>query len=85
MCEWEVREREMDLYPQPITDHPQDLLMVIGLMNFYQEDMSLKGNSTLLAQMIHHWDHRGHAFHIGPSQCFQPNEEAISFITRISM
>jgi hypothetical protein len=64
--EWEARERERELFPHPISQHTHDLLMDIGLLKFYQEGTSLRGNSLLLQQLIHHWDHGRQGFRVGP-------------------
>jgi hypothetical protein len=55
--EWEARERERELFPHPISQSTHALLMDVGLLKFYQEGTSLRGNSLLLQQLIHHWDH----------------------------
>jgi hypothetical protein len=46
--EWESREKEMDLYPWPITTSMWFLLRNVGLFKYYKEVSSLKGNSTFL-------------------------------------
>jgi hypothetical protein len=72
LCEWEARERDRELYPHPISQHTHDLLMDIGLLKFYQEGISLRGNSALLQQLIHHWDHARHGFSISPDMWYHP-------------
>jgi hypothetical protein len=46
--DWEVRERERDLYPLPITTTTHVLLRNVGLLKYYEEATSLKGHSGLL-------------------------------------
>jgi hypothetical protein len=41
--EWEVRERERDLYPHLITAMNHVLLRDVGLLKYYEEATSLKG------------------------------------------
>ena len=74
----------MYLFPRPIIDRTQNLLMVVGFLNLYQEDTSLKGNSALFMQFIYHWDHERQALCICPSQWFQPTEEDIYSIIELS-
>ena len=45
---WEARGREMYLYALPITTQTRHLLRIVGLLNFFEEATSLKGNSALL-------------------------------------
>jgi hypothetical protein len=51
--EWEVRERERDLYPHPINETTHFLLMNVGILKYYEEATSLKGHSGLLVHLIH--------------------------------
>jgi hypothetical protein len=46
--DWEARERERDLYPHPITATTQVLLRNVGLLKYYEEATSLKGQSAKL-------------------------------------
>jgi hypothetical protein len=43
--EWEARERERELFPCHISQSTHDILMDVGLLNFYRKGTSLKGNS----------------------------------------
>ena len=56
--EWEARERERERererFPHPITQQMSDPLKHDDIVNFYEEDTSLRGNSTFLKQLIHH-------------------------------
>jgi hypothetical protein len=72
--EWEAREREREreLFPHPLSQQTHDLLMDIGLLKFYQEGTSLRGNSLLLQQLIHHWDHVRQGFRVGPNLWYHP-------------
>jgi hypothetical protein len=63
--EWEVRERERDLYPHPITAVTHVLLRDVGLLKYYEEATSLKGHSGLLVHLIHRWDVHRQAFCVG--------------------
>ena len=80
----EDRERERDLYPHPITAQTRQILRNVGLLKFYQEDTSLKGNSVLLGQLIRHWDRRWKKFTFGPDQWVQLTKEDVYLITRLS-
>jgi hypothetical protein len=82
--EWEARERERDLYPRPSTTATRLLLRNVGLLKYYEEATSLKGNSAFLAQLIHRWDAHQQAFRVGPHQWYHPTEEDIYFITGLS-
>ena len=82
--EWEARERERDFYPRPITIAMRILLRNVGLLKYYEEATSLKGNYSFLAQLIHRWDSHQHAFTVGPHQWYHPTEEDIYFITGLS-
>ena len=53
--EWEVRERERDLYPFHITPTTHALLRDVGILKYYEEDTSLKGHSGLLVHLISVW------------------------------
>jgi hypothetical protein len=46
--EWEARERERELFIHPISHQTHALLMDVGLLKFYEEGTSLRGNSSLL-------------------------------------
>ena len=59
--------------------------MVFGLLKFYQEGTSLKGNSYLLIQLILHWDQCRHVFWIGLHLWFHPTQEDIYFFVWLSM
>jgi hypothetical protein len=59
-------------------------LMDVGLLKFYEEGTSLRGNSSLLQQLICHWDHGRQAFRVGPDLWYQPMEEDVYFITGLS-
>jgi hypothetical protein len=50
--EWEARERERDLYPQPINATAHVLLRNVGLLKYYDEATSLKGHSQFLVHLI---------------------------------
>jgi hypothetical protein len=50
--EWEVRERERDLYPRPITATTHVLLKDVCLLKYYKEATSLKGHYGLLVHLI---------------------------------
>jgi hypothetical protein len=82
--EWEARERERELFPHPISQLTHDLLMDIGLLKFYQEGTSLRGNSLLLQQLICRWDHVRQGFRVGPDLWYHPTEEDVYFITGLS-
>jgi hypothetical protein len=66
------RERERELFIHPITPQTHALLMDVGLLKFYEEGTSLRGNSPLLQQLICHWDHDRHAFRVGPISGINP-------------
>ena len=82
--EWEVRERERDLYPHPSTTAMRVLLRNVGLLKYYEEATSMKGNSSFITQLIHQWDAHQQAFRVGPHQWYHPTEEDIYFIIGIS-
>jgi hypothetical protein len=82
--EWELVERERDLYPCPITAATWLLLRNVGLLKYYEEATSMKGNFAFLRQLICQWDAHQQAFRFGPHQLYHPNEEDIYFITRLS-
>jgi hypothetical protein len=82
--DWEVRERERDLYPHPITTTTHVLLRNVGLLKYYEEATSLKGHYGLLVQLIHRWDVHRHAFCVGLDQWYHPTEEDMYFITGLS-
>ena len=82
--EWEARERERDLYPQPSTAATHVLLRNVCLLKYYEEATSLKGNFSFLAQLIHLWDSHQQTFIVGPHQCHHPTEEDMYFITGLS-
>jgi hypothetical protein len=63
--EWEVKEREMDLFPHTVTLENHVLLMYLGLLKYYEEATSLKGNYGLLVHMIFLQDVHRQAFHVG--------------------
>jgi hypothetical protein len=50
------------------------LLRDVGLLTYYDEDTSLKGNYGLLVHLIHRWDVHRHAFHVGLDQWYHPTE-----------
>jgi hypothetical protein len=50
--EWELVERERDLYPCPITAATWLLLRNVGLLKYYEEATFMKGNSAFLVQLI---------------------------------
>jgi hypothetical protein len=56
----------------------------IGLLNFYQEGTSLKWNSSLLQQLIFHWDHVRHGFKVSLDLWYRPMEEDVYFIIGLS-
>jgi hypothetical protein len=58
--------------------------MDIGLLKFYHEGRSLRGNSTLLQLLIHHWYHARHGFRVSPYMGYHPIEEDVYFITGFS-
>jgi hypothetical protein len=45
--EWEAKESGREDYPCPISQHNHDLLMDIGLLKFYPEGRSYRGNFAL--------------------------------------
>jgi hypothetical protein len=63
--EWEVRERERDLHPFPITAMTHVLLRDVGLLKYYEEATYLKGNSRLLVHLIRRWDVHRQDFCVG--------------------
>jgi hypothetical protein len=52
--EWEAREREREFFIHPITPQTHAILRTLGLLKFYEEGTSLRGNSPLLQQFICH-------------------------------
>ena len=55
--QWEVRERERDGFPRPITADTQEILKQVGLLKFYEEAISsLKAHSVLLRHLIGRWN-----------------------------
>jgi hypothetical protein len=82
--EWEAKERDREAYTHPISQHTHDILMDIGLLKFYHEGRSLRGNSTLLQLLIHHWYHARHGFRVSPYMGYHPIEEDVYFITGFS-
>jgi hypothetical protein len=84
MHEWEARERDREAYPHFISQHTHDLLMDIGLLKFYRKGISLRGNSTLLQQLIRRWDHGRHELRVGPDMWYHPTEEDVYFIIGLS-
>jgi hypothetical protein len=60
--EWEDRERER--IPHPITPQTHALFRDVGLLKYYEEATSLKGNSSFLQQLIHCWDHGMQTFRV---------------------
>jgi hypothetical protein len=81
---WEARERETYLYPQPSTTTMWVLLRNVGLLKYYEEATSLKGNSIFITQLIHQWDAHQQSFRVGPHHWYHPTEEDIYFITGLS-
>jgi hypothetical protein len=77
-------ERERELFVCPITTQKHVLFMGVGLLKFYEEFTSLKGNSSVLQQLIHHWDHDRYAFKVSPNKWYQPMEKDVYFITKLS-
>lgn len=82
--EWEVRERERDLYPHPITTMTHVLLRSVGLLKYYEEAISLKGHFGLLVHLIRRWDVHRQDFRVGSDQWYHTTKEDIYFITRLS-
>ena len=83
-CDWEARERERERFSFPITKERRDLLRHVGLLNFFEEATSLRGNSTFLHQLVCHWDHAKQVFGVGPNLWYRPKEEGIYFIIVLS-
>jgi hypothetical protein len=46
--DWEDQEREREPFIHPITPQTHSLLRVVSLLNFYEEDTSLRGNYLFL-------------------------------------
>ena len=83
-CEWEARERERERFTFPITQHMQDPRRCVKLLEFREEDISLRVSSEFLQQLIHYWDNAQHAFIVSPNFLYQLQEEDIYFTTRLS-
>lgn len=73
-----------DFYPHHIMEKTQGLLINVGLLKFYEEATSLKGNSRLLVQLIHQWDFPRQALCVSPDMWHEPIGEEIYFITGLS-
>jgi hypothetical protein len=56
----------------------------VGLLKYYEEATSLKGNSGLLVHLIHQWNVHRQYFCVGPDQWYHPTEEDIYFIIGLS-
>ena len=55
--QWEVRERERDGCPHPITADTQEILKQVGFLKLYEEAISgLKAHSVLLRHLIGRWN-----------------------------
>jgi hypothetical protein len=52
----------------------------VGLLKFYEEATSLKGNSSFLYQLICRWDHARQTFRASHDLWYYPIEEDIYFI-----
>ena len=59
--------------------------MDVGILKFYEEGTSLRGNSPWLQQLISRWDHGCHAFRVGPDLWYHTKEEDVYFIIGLSM
>jgi hypothetical protein len=84
VCVSEAKERDMEAYHHPISQHTHDLLMCIGLLKFYEEGRSLRGDSTLLQQLIRQWDHGRQGFMVDLDMWYHPMEKDVYFITGCS-
>jgi len=56
LWEWEARERERNFYPCSITIVTLVISRNVGLLKYYEEDTSLKGQYGLLVILICQWD-----------------------------
>ena len=83
ICAWEAREVERERFPRPITLHMETILRRVGLLKFYEEATSCKGNFTLLRHLIHCWDRDQQAFKVGLDSWYHPMED-IYFIIGLS-
>lgn len=82
--EWEAREKERERFPRRIMQQMSDLLRSVDLHNFYKEATSLRGNSALLQQLIHHWGHGQQAFKFSNDSWYQPTKEDMYYITGLA-
>jgi hypothetical protein len=64
--EWEARERERNFYPRPIISATWVLLRNVGVLKYYEEDTSMKGNFSFLEKLIHQWHAHQQEFRVGP-------------------
>lgn len=80
----QVREREIYLYPCPITPTTRVLLRNACLVKYYEEGTSLKAYSTLLAHLICRCNVQQQDFHVGPELWYRPTEEDIYFMIFLS-
>jgi hypothetical protein len=81
--EWEAKERERELFPHHISQSTHDLLIHVGILKFYQESTSMRGNSLLLQWFIRHWDHGQHGFRVNLDMWYHPTREDIDFIIKL--
>ena len=81
---WEVRERERDAYPRPITAVTQGFLRQVGLLKFYEEATSLKSHSGFLRHIIRSWNAQQQAFRVGIDQWYTATKEDVYFIIGLS-
>jgi hypothetical protein len=59
-------------------------LRTLGLLKFYEEGTSLRGNSPLLQQFICHWDHGRKSFGFNLDVWYHPTKEDVYFIMSLS-
>ena len=76
---WQAIERERDLYPLPIIATTRELLRNVGLLKYYEEATSLKGQFVFLAHLIRCWSFQEQAFCVGPWVWYRPTKEEIYF------
>jgi hypothetical protein len=79
-----LRERDREAYPRMISQHTHDLLMEIGLLKFYQENISLRWKFVLLQQLIRRWDHGRQGIRVDSDTWYHPTKEDGYFITGLS-
>jgi hypothetical protein len=80
LCEWEAKEREMELFPRTISQQTHSFFMDVGLLKFYEEGTYLKENSSLLQHLIYHWDRGQQVFRVSLDPWYHPKEEDVYFI-----